>query len=150
MSKDTINISVPDLSVMFCCFVVTVSHQNAGTEKSMFPLPEPQDVFLAAQVKFDDLNRDLRQLGRDLTSMWCQHCNAISIPAPPKNHPKKWIPILRDHSRFIILLGIVKHIPRNVSSDLSRQTSMWLGDRNSLALWSFCCVFLFENPGQPV
>uniref|UniRef100_A0A673CLM3 FH2 domain-containing protein n=1 Tax=Sphaeramia orbicularis TaxID=375764 RepID=A0A673CLM3_9TELE len=34
---------------------------------SAFPLPEPQDVFLAAQVKFDDLNRDLRQLGRDLT-----------------------------------------------------------------------------------
>uniref|UniRef100_A0A3Q1JKH7 FH2 domain-containing protein n=1 Tax=Anabas testudineus TaxID=64144 RepID=A0A3Q1JKH7_ANATE len=43
--------------------------QNAGTDKSMFPLPEPQDVFLAAQVKFDDLNRDLRQLGRELTSM---------------------------------------------------------------------------------
>ncbi|KAK5852722.1 hypothetical protein PBY51_006568 [Eleginops maclovinus] len=42
--------------------------KNAGTDKSVFPLPEPQDVFLAAQVKFDDLNRDLRQLGRDLTS----------------------------------------------------------------------------------
>uniref|UniRef100_A0A671WEA9 FH2 domain-containing protein n=1 Tax=Sparus aurata TaxID=8175 RepID=A0A671WEA9_SPAAU len=42
-------------------------HQNSGTDKSTFPLPEPQDVFLAAQVKFDDLNRDLRQLGRDLT-----------------------------------------------------------------------------------
>ncbi|KAL7388023.1 hypothetical protein ABVT39_005548 [Epinephelus coioides] len=41
--------------------------KNAGTDKSIFPLPEPQDVFLAAQVKFDDLNRDLRQLGRDLT-----------------------------------------------------------------------------------
>lgn len=41
--------------------------ENAGTDKSVFPLPEPQDVFLAAQVKFDDLNRDLRQLGRDLT-----------------------------------------------------------------------------------
>ncbi|TMS11985.1 Formin [Larimichthys crocea] len=41
--------------------------KNAGTDKSVFPLPEPQDAFLAAQVKFDDLNRDLRQLGRDLT-----------------------------------------------------------------------------------
>ncbi|KAK1889190.1 Formin [Dissostichus eleginoides] len=41
--------------------------ENAGTDKSVFPLPEPQDVFLAAQVKFDDLNRDLRQFGRDLT-----------------------------------------------------------------------------------
>ncbi|KAA8583009.1 hypothetical protein FQN60_015555 [Etheostoma spectabile] len=43
-----------------------VKSKHSGTEKSIFPLPEPQDVFLAAQVKFDDLNRDLRQLGRDL------------------------------------------------------------------------------------
>uniref|UniRef100_A0A3Q3XD31 FH2 domain-containing protein n=1 Tax=Mola mola TaxID=94237 RepID=A0A3Q3XD31_MOLML len=42
--------------------------ENAGTDKSMFPLPEPQDIFLAAQVKFDDLDRDLRQLARDLTA----------------------------------------------------------------------------------
>ncbi|KAF7656298.1 hypothetical protein LDENG_00043980 [Lucifuga dentata] len=41
--------------------------EYAGTDKSTFPLPEPQDVFLAAQVKFDDLNRDLKQLGQDLT-----------------------------------------------------------------------------------
>uniref|UniRef100_A0A3B5KUQ8 FH2 domain-containing protein n=1 Tax=Xiphophorus couchianus TaxID=32473 RepID=A0A3B5KUQ8_9TELE len=43
--------------------------KNAGTEKSMFPLPEPQDVFMAAQVKFDDLYRDLRQLEQDLTRL---------------------------------------------------------------------------------
>uniref|UniRef100_A0A665TC45 FH2 domain-containing protein n=1 Tax=Echeneis naucrates TaxID=173247 RepID=A0A665TC45_ECHNA len=67
---------------MFGCCFGTVSLQNAGTEKSMFPLPEPQDVFLAAQVKFDDLHRDLRQLGRDLTNM-------KKIP------PEKLIPILR-------------------------------------------------------
>ncbi|TNN60665.1 Formin [Liparis tanakae] len=42
---------------------------NGGTDKSIFPLPEPQDVFLAAQVKFDDLTRDLRHLGRDLTNL---------------------------------------------------------------------------------
>ncbi|XP_073789456.1 formin-1 isoform X3 [Danio rerio] len=41
--------------------------KNAGTEKSIFPLPEPQDVFLSSQVKFDDLSKDLRKLGRDLT-----------------------------------------------------------------------------------
>uniref|UniRef100_A0A4W4H4Y1 FH2 domain-containing protein n=1 Tax=Electrophorus electricus TaxID=8005 RepID=A0A4W4H4Y1_ELEEL len=35
--------------------------------KSVFPLPEPHDVFLAAQVKFDDLSKDLRKLKRDLT-----------------------------------------------------------------------------------
>ncbi|XP_030626785.1 formin [Chanos chanos] len=42
--------------------------KNAGTDKSLFPLPEPQDVFLAAQIKFDDLSKDLRKLGRDLAA----------------------------------------------------------------------------------
>ncbi|XP_051951989.1 formin [Xyrauchen texanus] len=40
--------------------------ENAGTEKSIFPLPEPQDVFLASQIKFEDLSKDLRKLSRDL------------------------------------------------------------------------------------
>lgn len=42
-------------------------HQDAGTDKSVFPLPEPQDFFLAAQVKFEDLFKDIRKLKRDLT-----------------------------------------------------------------------------------
>lgn len=41
--------------------------ESAGTDASVFPLPEPEDVFLAAQVKFEDLTRDLRMLRRDLT-----------------------------------------------------------------------------------
>uniref|UniRef100_A0AAY5K829 Formin 1 n=1 Tax=Esox lucius TaxID=8010 RepID=A0AAY5K829_ESOLU len=41
--------------------------ENSGTERSVFPLPEPQDVILAAQVKFEDVTKDLRQLRRDLT-----------------------------------------------------------------------------------
>ncbi|XP_006883114.1 PREDICTED: formin-1 isoform X2 [Elephantulus edwardii] len=40
--------------------------QDAGTEKSVFPLPEPQDFFLASQVKFEDLIKDLRKLKRQL------------------------------------------------------------------------------------
>nr|XP_017511387.2 formin-1 isoform X2 [Manis javanica] len=40
--------------------------QEAGTEKSLFPLPEPQDFFLASQVKFEDLIKDLRKLKRQL------------------------------------------------------------------------------------
>jgi len=43
--------------------------QNAGTEKSVFPLPEPQDLFQAAQVKFEDLTKDLRKLKKELTGM---------------------------------------------------------------------------------
>ncbi|KAM7402887.1 hypothetical protein PAMA_003692 [Pampus argenteus] len=42
--------------------------KHAGTDKSVFPLPEPQDFFQAAQVKFDDLTKDIRKLKRDLTA----------------------------------------------------------------------------------
>uniref|UniRef100_A0A3B4WQG7 Formin 1 n=1 Tax=Seriola lalandi dorsalis TaxID=1841481 RepID=A0A3B4WQG7_SERLL len=42
--------------------------QHAGTEKSVFPLPEPQDLFQAAQVKFEDITKDIRKLKRDLTA----------------------------------------------------------------------------------
>ncbi|XP_031437787.1 formin isoform X2 [Clupea harengus] len=41
--------------------------EHAGTDKSVFPLPEPHDIFLAAQVKFEDLSKDLRKLGKDLS-----------------------------------------------------------------------------------
>ncbi|CAG5928362.1 unnamed protein product [Menidia menidia] len=59
-----------DNRISLADFVVSYYLRNmdkyAGTDRSTFPLPEPQDVFLAAQVKFEDLNRDLEQLGRDL------------------------------------------------------------------------------------
>jgi len=44
-----------------------VCFQHAGAEKSVFPLPESQDFFQAAQVKFEDLTKDIRKLKRDLT-----------------------------------------------------------------------------------
>uniref|UniRef100_A0A8C3QAM5 Formin 1 n=1 Tax=Geospiza parvula TaxID=87175 RepID=A0A8C3QAM5_GEOPR len=40
--------------------------KEAGTDKSIFPLPEPQDFFQASQVKFEELIKDLRKLRRDL------------------------------------------------------------------------------------
>ncbi|KAM9435297.1 formin [Clarias gariepinus] len=40
--------------------------QNVGTENCVFPLPEPQDVFLASQVKFEDLSKELRKLSKDV------------------------------------------------------------------------------------
>ncbi|NXE28031.1 FMN protein, partial [Ardeotis kori] len=40
--------------------------KEAGTDKSIFPLPEPQDFFQASQVKFEDLIKDLRKLKRDI------------------------------------------------------------------------------------
>ncbi|NWH69438.1 FMN protein, partial [Piaya cayana] len=44
--------------------------KEAGTDKSTFPLPEPQDFFQASQVKFEDLIKDLRKLKRDLEGNW--------------------------------------------------------------------------------
>ena len=41
--------------------------QHAGTEKSVFPMPEPQEFLQASQVKLEDLTKDIRKLKRDLT-----------------------------------------------------------------------------------
>ncbi|KAA0711618.1 Formin Limb deformity protein [Triplophysa tibetana] len=41
--------------------------KNAATDQSVFPLPDPQDLFHAAQVKFEDLSKDLRKLKKELT-----------------------------------------------------------------------------------
>ncbi|TNN87226.1 Formin-1 [Liparis tanakae] len=41
--------------------------EHAGTEKSVFPMPEPQDFFQAGQVNFEDLAKDIRKLKKDLT-----------------------------------------------------------------------------------
>ncbi|KAM6965328.1 formin [Aplochiton taeniatus] len=62
-SKDN-RISLVDYVVS--CYLRNLD-ESAGTDASEFPLPEPEDVFLAAQVKFEDLAKDLRMLRRDLT-----------------------------------------------------------------------------------
>ncbi|XP_068920584.1 LOW QUALITY PROTEIN: formin-2 [Petaurus breviceps papuanus] len=40
--------------------------QDAGKEQCVFPLPEPQDLFQASQMKFEDFQKDLRKLKKDL------------------------------------------------------------------------------------
>ncbi|XP_068953763.1 formin-1 isoform X4 [Petaurus breviceps papuanus] len=57
---------------------------EAGTEKSVFPLPEPQDFFLAAQVKFEDLIKDLRKLKRQLEASEKQM--VVVCKESPKEH----------------------------------------------------------------
>lgn len=44
-----------------------VFYQDAGKETCVYPLPEPQDLFQASQMKFEDFQRDLRKLRKDLT-----------------------------------------------------------------------------------
>ena len=40
--------------------------QDAGKEQCVFPLHEPQDLFQALQMKFEDFQKDLRKLKKDL------------------------------------------------------------------------------------
>ncbi|KAK1893397.1 Formin [Dissostichus eleginoides] len=56
--------------------------KNAGTDKSVFPMPEPQDFFQAAQVKFEDLTKDMRKLKKDLTEL-----KVSWVPSPSASQP---------------------------------------------------------------
>ncbi|CAJ1080469.1 LOW QUALITY PROTEIN: formin-2 [Xyrichtys novacula] len=40
--------------------------QDAGRETCVFPLPEPHDLFQASQMKFEDFQKDLLRLRKDL------------------------------------------------------------------------------------
>ncbi|KAK6489236.1 formin-2 isoform X1 [Huso huso] len=42
--------------------------EDAGRENSVFPLPEPHDLFQASQMKFEDFQKDLRKLRKDLNA----------------------------------------------------------------------------------
>uniref|UniRef100_A0A8B9M7W7 FH2 domain-containing protein n=1 Tax=Accipiter nisus TaxID=211598 RepID=A0A8B9M7W7_9AVES len=49
-------------------FYLTLSHTicDAGKEQCIFPLPDPQDLFQASQMKFEDFQKDLRKMKKDL------------------------------------------------------------------------------------
>uniref|UniRef100_UPI003AB063E5 formin-2-like n=1 Tax=Centroberyx gerrardi TaxID=166262 RepID=UPI003AB063E5 len=40
--------------------------EDAGRETCVYPLPEPQDLFQASQMKFEDFQKDLARLRKDL------------------------------------------------------------------------------------
>ncbi|KAG8446992.1 hypothetical protein GDO86_014438 [Hymenochirus boettgeri] len=40
--------------------------ENAGKEECVFTLPEPQDLFQVSQMKFEDFQKDLRKIKKDL------------------------------------------------------------------------------------
>ncbi|NXI45340.1 FMN2 protein, partial [Galbula dea] len=40
--------------------------EDAGKEQCIFPLPDPQDLFQASQLKFEDFQKDLRKMKKDL------------------------------------------------------------------------------------
>uniref|UniRef100_A0A8C3ABM8 FH2 domain-containing protein n=1 Tax=Cyclopterus lumpus TaxID=8103 RepID=A0A8C3ABM8_CYCLU len=48
------------------------SFTDAGRETCVYSLPEPQDLFQASQMKFEDFERDLRKLKKDLNACSAQ------------------------------------------------------------------------------
>uniref|UniRef100_A0AAV2KAY1 FH2 domain-containing protein n=1 Tax=Knipowitschia caucasica TaxID=637954 RepID=A0AAV2KAY1_KNICA len=77
--------------------------KNAGTDRSVFPLPEPQDVFLAAQVKFEELHKDLRQLSHDLTQCEKNIQNVCS------NSPEEHLQPFKDKMEAFVLSARKEH-----------------------------------------
>ncbi|XP_058397143.1 formin-1 isoform X3 [Diceros bicornis minor] len=100
--------------------------QEAGTEKSVFPLPEPQDFFLASQVKFEDLIKDLRKLKRQLEASEKQ------MTVVCKESPKEYLQPFKDKLEEFFQKGhvITHHQQRTVKQGESRkygQTTSGIG-----------------------
>ncbi|XP_048865405.1 formin-2-like [Brienomyrus brachyistius] len=61
-----------DNSQSLLCYIVAyyLRHfdEDIGRETSPSPLPEPQDLFCASQMKFEDFQTDLRKLRKDLNA----------------------------------------------------------------------------------
>lgn len=55
-------------------------YQDAGKETCVYPLPEPHDLFQASQMKFEDFQRDLRKLRKDLNGTVVTLHSQIRIP----------------------------------------------------------------------
>ncbi|XP_054516778.1 formin-2 isoform X4 [Pan troglodytes] len=53
--------------------------EDAGKEQCLFPLPEPQDLFQASQMKFEDFQKDLRKLKKDLKAKIDQEAEENSL-----------------------------------------------------------------------
>ncbi|XP_070612608.1 formin-1 [Erythrolamprus reginae] len=79
-SRDT-GISLADYVVIY---YLRHFDKEAGTENSVFPLPEPQDFFQASQVKFEDLIKDLRKLKKDLEG--CEKQMKVVFRESPEEH----------------------------------------------------------------
>ncbi|CAB1312732.1 unnamed protein product, partial [Coregonus sp. 'balchen'] len=52
--------------------------KDAGRETCVYPLPEPQDLFQASQIKFEDFQRDLRKLRKDLNGETGSHKSCLA------------------------------------------------------------------------
>lgn len=104
---------------MFFCFflsnILLQYFQNAGTDKSIFPLCEPQDFMQASQVKFEDLIKDSRKLKRDLSGRTrCHPHKILSLSLKQiwrKFHTVHFIVILLSRSILALFGSLASVVP---------------------------------------
>ncbi|XP_014391505.1 PREDICTED: formin-2 [Myotis brandtii] len=82
--------------------------EDAGKEQCVFPLPEPQDLFQASQMKFEDFQKDLRKLKKDLKA--CEVEAGKVYQVSPEEHIQ---PFKENMERFIIQAKIDQEAEEN-------------------------------------
>ncbi|XP_073408251.1 formin-1-like [Dendrobates tinctorius] len=125
--------------------------KDGGTDKSVFPMPEPQDFMLAAQVKFEDLEKDLRKLRKELEVSEKQS-NAVMSDSPEdhlqpfKDRMTEFIQKAKDehkaeennlskaHSRFEETVGFFGAKPKPGEKEISPNSFF-------VVWYEFCCDF---------
>ncbi|XP_038149813.1 formin-2 [Cyprinodon tularosa] len=63
--------------------------EDAGKDTSLYPLPEPQDLFQASQMKFEDFERDLRKLKKDLNACFDETDKVCKVSSEENLQPFK-------------------------------------------------------------
>uniref|UniRef100_A0A803TSB6 Formin 1 n=1 Tax=Anolis carolinensis TaxID=28377 RepID=A0A803TSB6_ANOCA len=98
-SRDS-RVSLVDYVVMY---YLRHFDKEAGTDKSEFPLPEPQDFFQASQVKFEDLIKDLKKMKKDLEV--CEKQMKVVF----KDSPEELLQPFKDKLETFFLKAVDEH-----------------------------------------
>uniref|UniRef100_A0A4W2GWB7 Formin-2-like n=1 Tax=Bos indicus x Bos taurus TaxID=30522 RepID=A0A4W2GWB7_BOBOX len=91
--------------------------EDAGKEQCVFPLPKPQDLFQASQMKFEDFQKDLRKLKKDLRACEVEVGKVYQVPS--KEHIQ---PFKENMEQFIIQAKIDQEAEENSLTE----THKWL------------------------
>ncbi|XP_057592954.1 formin-2-like [Hippopotamus amphibius kiboko] len=82
--------------------------EDAGKEQCVFPLPEPQDLFQASQMKFEDFQKDLRKLKKDLRACEVEAGKVYQVSSEEHIQPFK-----ENMEQFIIQAKIDQEVEEN-------------------------------------
>ncbi|XP_040823911.1 formin-2 isoform X1 [Ochotona curzoniae] len=82
--------------------------EDAGKEQCVFPLPEPQDLFQASQMKFEDFQKDLRKLKKDLKACEVEAGKVYQVSSAEHMQPFK-----ENMEQFIIQAKIDQETEEN-------------------------------------